>query len=36
VEALPTCLAPGETPLYAPCSAGEHSMQRYRESRGAA
>jgi len=35
VEALPTCLAPGETPLYPPCSAGEHSMQRYRESRGA-
>jgi isopenicillin N synthase-like dioxygenase len=33
VECLPTCLAPGEQPKYAPCTAGEHSAQRYRESR---
>ncbi len=33
VECLPTCRAPGETPKFPPCTAGEHSMQRYRESR---
>lgn len=33
VEALPTCLKTGETPLFPPCTAGEHTSQRYRESR---
>jgi isopenicillin N synthase-like dioxygenase len=33
VEALPTCVTPGETPLFPPCTAGEHTAQRYRESR---
>jgi isopenicillin N synthase-like dioxygenase len=33
VECLPSCLKPGETPKFPPCTAGEHTMQRYRESR---
>ena len=33
VECLPTCLEPGETPKFPPCTAGEHSTQRYNESR---
>ena len=33
VECLPTCLMPGEEPRFPPCTAGEHTMQRYRESR---
>jgi len=33
VECLPTCLAKGETPMFLPCTAGEHSTQRYQESR---
>jgi isopenicillin N synthase-like dioxygenase len=33
VEALPSCLKAGESPLFPPCTAGEHTAQRYRESR---
>ena len=33
VECLPTCLAPGEVPKYPDCTAGEHTMQRYNDSR---
>lgn len=33
VECLPTCVVNGETPMFPPCTAGEHSMQRYNESR---
>jgi isopenicillin N synthase-like dioxygenase len=33
VECLPTCLKPGETPHFPPCTAGEHTMQRYNDSR---
>jgi isopenicillin N synthase-like dioxygenase len=33
VECLPTCLEPGETPKHPPCTAGEHTMQRYNDSR---
>ena len=33
VECLPTCLTPGETPRYPPCTAGEHLAQRYNDSR---
>lgn len=33
VECLPTCLAPGEVPKFPPCTAGEHTMQRYNDSR---
>lgn len=33
VEVLSACLGPGETPLAPPCTAGEHTAQRYRESR---
>ncbi|MBK19607.1 MAG: penicillin synthase [Rhodospirillaceae bacterium] len=33
VECLPTCLTPGEIPKFPPCTAGEHSTQRYNESR---
>ncbi len=33
VECLPTCLDEGETPKFPPCTAGEHSAQRYNESR---
>ncbi len=33
VECLPSCLKPGETPKFPPCTAGEHTMQRYNDSR---
>jgi hypothetical protein len=33
VECLPTCLAAGELPKYPPCTAGEHTKQRYNDSR---
>lgn len=33
VECLPTCLSPGETAKYPPCTAGEHTAQRYYDSR---
>ena len=33
VECLPTCLAPGEQPKFPPCTSGEHTAQRYRDSR---
>lgn len=33
VECLPTCLKPGETPKFPPCTAGEHTLERYNESR---
>ncbi|MDC0033120.1 isopenicillin N synthase family oxygenase [Alphaproteobacteria bacterium] len=33
VECLPTCLKSGETPLLPACTAGEHTMQRYNDSR---
>lgn len=33
VECLPTCLEPGEAPKYPPCTAGEHTLERYNESR---
>jgi isopenicillin N synthase-like dioxygenase len=34
IECLPTCLAAGETPRYAVCTAGEHNAQRRRETYG--
>lgn len=33
VECLPTCLEPGEQPNFPPCTAGEHTLERYNESR---
>ena len=33
VESLSTCLEPGETPKYPPCTSGEHTLQRYQDSR---
>jgi isopenicillin N synthase-like dioxygenase len=33
VECLPTCLTPGAAPKFPPCTAGEHTMQRYNDSR---
>lgn len=33
VTCLPTCLEPGEKPLFPPCTAGEHTLERYNESR---
>ena len=33
VECLPSCLSAGEKPIFLPCTAGEHSTQRYKESR---
>lgn len=33
VECLPTCLEPGESPKFPPCTAGEHTRQRYEDSR---
>jgi isopenicillin N synthase-like dioxygenase len=33
VECLPSCLKPGEAPKLPPCTAGEHTMQRYNDSR---
>ncbi len=33
VECLTTCLTAGEAPMFPPCTAGEHSTQRYNESR---
>lgn len=33
VESLPTCLEPGEAPRYPPCTSGEHTLQRYNDSR---
>lgn len=33
VECLPTCVKPGEIAKFPPCTAGEHTKQRYDESR---
>ena len=33
VECLPTCIKPGEIAKFPPCTAGEHTKQRYDESR---
>ena len=33
VECLPSCLSAEEKPIFLPCTAGEHSAQRYKESR---
>jgi isopenicillin N synthase-like dioxygenase len=33
VECLPTCLEPGEKPKYPPITAGDHTKQRYEDSR---
>ncbi len=32
VECIPTCLKPGEKPLYAPLKVEDHQMQRYKQS----
>ena len=34
VDVLPTCIAPGETPKFAPCISGEHRRAKYLASRG--
>jgi isopenicillin N synthase-like dioxygenase len=36
IECLPTCLAAGETPRYAPIAAGPHLMSKFRSTVGAA
>jgi isopenicillin N synthase-like dioxygenase len=36
VACVPTCLAAGEAPLYAPCTVGEHIMEMMRKTYGAA
>lgn len=33
VECLPSCLVPGERPKFLPCTCGEHTTQRYNDSR---
>jgi isopenicillin N synthase-like dioxygenase len=34
VEALPTCIKPGEKPKFAPCISGDHRKAKYLASRG--
>jgi isopenicillin N synthase-like dioxygenase len=36
VECIPTCLKPGEQPLYAPLKVEDHCIKRYKQSYGAA
>jgi len=36
VVCVPTCLAAGETPIYPPCTVGEHIMEMMRKTYGAA
>ena len=32
IECIPTCLKPGETPLYEPVKVEDHLLKRYRQS----
>ncbi len=34
IECLPTCLAPGEEPRFAPITAGRHLMEKFRSTQG--
>jgi isopenicillin N synthase-like dioxygenase len=34
IACIPTCLAPGETPRYAPTTAGAHLMEKFRKTQG--
>lgn len=36
IECIPTCLKPGEKPLYEPLKVEDHLVKRYRQSYGAA
>lgn len=35
IECIPTCLKPGETPLYGPLKVEDHAIKRYTQSYGA-